>query len=144
MSSIYIVTETEDYELINQFAYTNKEDALEKFNELTKQLFSEKLDEAKASGNYDDELRAKDCTDYQDSTAWWDDDCRVKVHFEEVILEERKNKYFVTSEDGDNHIVFSLNTYEIRQWITNHLDVSKHWKIEKVSYSQSEEQGVEE
>ena len=28
--------------------------------------------------------------DYQSSDTWWDDDCRVKVHFELVIMETDK------------------------------------------------------
>ena len=82
MSEIYIVTHTEDYEIENQYAFTNKEDAEAKERELNEKLFSEAFSDSRDEFSED-----QDVMDYQYSTQWWDDDCRAKVHFETVVLE---------------------------------------------------------
>lgn len=83
---IHTVTYIEDYVLENQYAYTDIKDAVAKERELNKKLFEESFNAKREEFEEDDDFMA-----YQHSMAWWDDDCRSKVHSETVVLESSKN-----------------------------------------------------
>ena len=82
MSNIFIVTLTEDYQLIDQFAYHSEQDANTKHNELLKEHYTDAVTWAQGE-DYDEEVTLDT---YQNSEAWWDCDERMAVHFEKVVL----------------------------------------------------------
>ena len=85
VKSIWIVTQITEYQVDNQWAFLNEADARAKDEELCKSLFTDLLEEAKED---EDNGFTEDSTvtDYQDSSAWWDNDDRVRVTLEEVAL----------------------------------------------------------
>lgn len=83
----YVVTYTEDYILEEQHVYGNKEDAEKKEIELNKKLFNESFKK-----HHKDFSKDETFMDYQDSTCWWDDDCRSKVYLRELEIETHFSK----------------------------------------------------
>jgi len=78
---IQIITVTEDYILLNQWAYTSLAKAEKKYNELLVEYYQDDINVV--NENCEEELTVED---YQYSEAWWDNNIRIKVHFEQVRL----------------------------------------------------------
>ena len=75
-NDIRIITVIEEYEIVQQYAFTNSAKAIAFFDELEEQYFGEF---ARKNNMPVDE--------YQGSIQWWDDDSRVRIHYEAVIVD---------------------------------------------------------
>ena len=80
MNTIHIVTLMEEYQMTNQWAYSNKEDANARYNGLVADQFNEAANSHNAK--YPDEIVSLE--EYQGSEDWWDSDYRVHIHIEEI------------------------------------------------------------
>lgn len=80
--NIHIVTIIEGEQINNQFAYVNKEDADNKYQELIKENFQESLSDLIDEGM--DEITLEN---WMNTESFQDQDFRVFVGTEEVVLE---------------------------------------------------------
>jgi len=82
---LFVVTCTIDYEIEEQYAYISEAEAKRKYDELCEKKFRDAMEQHVENNDCEEELLEP--ADYQYTTCWWDDDCRVKVFMREVEVE---------------------------------------------------------
>ena len=83
LKSVWVVTHSDDYEIVKQWVYDNEESADSKNTEMQKKLFEHLFDDLDLECYEDEFTKESSFMDYQLSSAWWDQDCRITVYIAE-------------------------------------------------------------